>query len=324
MINRFSYIFATLLVLMFSAGNVQAVPNVNVYGSGTYSDSNAIVNIYATTLDCNLMSFGVTLNFDPADVSSSGVSRNNAVWYLGDGVTNSVYMSPAVDVSGVKMIGGRLDIANPTDGYGGPDILLGQMIFTRVSANVPAFTLTYAEGGTYVNYRTAAHEDLDTMPGGVVFGAVNLVPDADGDGVPDSSDVCPGFDDNADADGDLVPDGCDAFPSDPAEDTDTDGDGIGNNGDPCQLTMPIRKQGGSDYSQGLQAVYDLQPATFTVKIQSNYLSGPLRLDKAIDITIKGGYDCAYSPVNSGAPTVIDSLIIDYQSGAVTIDNVSIE
>ena len=34
--------------------------------------------------------------------------------------------------------------------------------------------------------------------------------DSDNDGVCDSDDACPGFDDNADADGDGIPDGCDA------------------------------------------------------------------------------------------------------------------
>lgn len=34
-------------------------------------------------------------------------------------------------------------------------------------------------------------------------------PDADGDGVCDANDVCPGFDDNQDIDGDGIPDGCD-------------------------------------------------------------------------------------------------------------------
>jgi len=38
--------------------------------------------------------------------------------------------------------------------------------------------------------------------------------DDDGDGVPDSSDVCPGGDDNVDADSDGVPDFCDGCPSD--------------------------------------------------------------------------------------------------------------
>ncbi len=38
-------------------------------------------------------------------------------------------------------------------------------------------------------------------------------PDTDGDGVPDSEDICPGFDDNIDTDGDGVPDGCDENPT---------------------------------------------------------------------------------------------------------------
>ena len=42
---------------------------------------------------------------------------------------------------------------------------------------------------------------------GLVF--AEGVPDIDGDGVPNSSDICPGFDDNVDTDSDGVPDGCD-------------------------------------------------------------------------------------------------------------------
>lgn len=40
-------------------------------------------------------------------------------------------------------------------------------------------------------------------------GSGGSCPDADGDGVCDANDVCPGFDDSLDADGDGVPDGCD-------------------------------------------------------------------------------------------------------------------
>jgi autotransporter-associated beta strand protein len=43
--------------------------------------------------------------------------------------------------------------------------------------------------------------------GGTV--TVGLCPDADGDGVCDADDICPGFDDNIDTDGDGIPDGCD-------------------------------------------------------------------------------------------------------------------
>jgi len=38
--------------------------------------------------------------------------------------------------------------------------------------------------------------------------------DSDGDGVPDSEDVCPGYDDSNDYDGDGIPDACDETPID--------------------------------------------------------------------------------------------------------------
>ena len=56
-------------------------------------------------------------------------------------------------------------------------------------------------------------------------------PDSDGDGVPDSDDICPGFDDNSDTDGDLVPDGCDPCPND--SENDADGDGVCGDVDTC-------------------------------------------------------------------------------------------
>ena len=50
-------------------------------------------------------------------------------------------------------------------------------------------------------------------------------PDSDNDGVPDSSDICPGYDDNIDSDNDTIPDGCDdtpyGDPEPPQNDTNT-------------------------------------------------------------------------------------------------------
>ncbi len=69
-------------------------------------------------------------------------------------------------------------------------------------------------------------------------------PDADGDGVPDESDVCADGDDTLDADGDGTPDACDACPDDANKtdpqlcgcgnpETDSDADGIPDCGDGC-------------------------------------------------------------------------------------------
>ena len=52
----------------------------------------------------------------------------------------------------------------------------------------------------------------------------SVCPDADSDGVCDSVDACPGFDDSVDTDGDGTPNGCDVcMPGDDMVDTDSDG-----------------------------------------------------------------------------------------------------
>ncbi|MCH8148859.1 MAG: hypothetical protein IH987_12815, partial [Planctomycetes bacterium] len=55
------------------------------------------------------------------------------------------------------------------------------------------------------------------------------VGDDDGDGVINSCDLCPGFDDNIDCQPNGIPDGCD---------TDTDGDTVPDECDPCPLDNP--------------------------------------------------------------------------------------
>lgn len=52
---------------------------------------------------------------------------------------------------------------------------------------------------------------LDTLPVPTLNGppASDTLNDADGDGVPDAQDICPGHDDSIDTDGDGIPDGCD-------------------------------------------------------------------------------------------------------------------
>ena len=58
--------------------------------------------------------------------------------------------------------------------------------------------------------------------------------DADGDGVIDDCDRCPGFDDTRDADADAIPDGCDNCPQAAnADQIDSDNDGSGDACDRC-------------------------------------------------------------------------------------------
>jgi len=101
--------------------------------------------------------------------------------------------------------------------------------------------------------------DEEDVQGVEIYSAAGVV-DSDGDGMPDNFELANGFDPNnpadadedadsdgltnleefiagtlphnPDTDGDTVLDGLDAFPNDPNESVDTDGNGIGNNADP--------------------------------------------------------------------------------------------
>ncbi len=70
-------------------------------------------------------------------------------------------------------------------------------------------------------------DDEDVCPG------FDDLLDSDGDTVPDGCDLCPGFDDLLDSDGDTVPDGCDLCAGHDDR-VDTDGDGVPDGCDLCR------------------------------------------------------------------------------------------
>lgn len=71
--------------------------------------------------------------------------------------------------------------------------------------------------------------DLALLLGG--WGPVGSATDADGDGVQDACDVCPGGDDHLNTDGDAQPDFCDPCPTDNPDDP--DGDNVCTSADSC-------------------------------------------------------------------------------------------
>ena len=78
-------------------------------------------------------------------------------------------------------------------------------------------------------------EEARIYDGAMTCGEVaglQIRPDADGDGVPDELDVCPGYDDNLDGDEDGVPNGCDLCIGDDSS-FDDDDDGVCEDLDLC-------------------------------------------------------------------------------------------
>lgn len=115
--------------------------------------------------------------------------------------------------------------------------------------NIELFVPFAPDGVYFARFRVSSHAGLGpTGPspdGEVEDYAVRIAFDYDGDGVPDSEDAFPdnpaetadsdgdGLGNNADTDddGDGEPDSTDAFPLDSSETRDTDGDGVGDNAD---------------------------------------------------------------------------------------------
>lgn len=95
------------------------------------------------------------------------------------------------------------------DGCGGSEIACNDNA-GNCPANNMASSLNWIVpcGQTHL-IRVASHTN---SPGDfqLTVSEIPVGPDSDNDGVGDSCDLCPGFDDNIDSDGDGIPDGCDA------------------------------------------------------------------------------------------------------------------
>ncbi|WP_172966902.1 Ig-like domain-containing protein, partial [Patiriisocius marinistellae] len=89
-----------------------------------------------------------------------------------------------------------------------------KIVFTATATDLD---FTFFPGNNAGGGNNTTIDEIETVQLSVTLNSIENITDSDGDGVPDTADVCPGFDDTADNDNDLVPDGCDL---------DDDNDGI--------------------------------------------------------------------------------------------------
>jgi hypothetical protein len=148
--------------------------DVDVYAEGAYTDTDLVVYIYADINAGPILSFGVKVNY-PAGLTFSSATKNEAVWFFGDGTTNHPYMNPEDDGTGVMIIGGKLDTAAPTAGVTGTRVLLGTVTFTHNGVtDFSGVTLTYGRGDGTGDYKNFVGTDGTVHDGGGVGFAIEI------------------------------------------------------------------------------------------------------------------------------------------------------
>lgn len=153
-------------MLLLTPINGHADPSAIINGYGAVTDSSFKVSIYATSVECSLISYGVKLDYNPVDLEFLSAHRYEDIWYLGDGQTNHPYKEPIHSEDGyIEFVGGRIDINNPTAGVSGNEILFAEATFNRRNSNTPDFSLSLANSNGYVNFVTTEGVKLDESQG---------------------------------------------------------------------------------------------------------------------------------------------------------------
>ena len=88
---RFSLLFlgTRSLFLIHNTSTLLAAPSVTVNATGIYTDTTLDIFLYADILECNLVSFGVKVVYNPADLTLVSAEKNGNDWYFGE-VTNKL------------------------------------------------------------------------------------------------------------------------------------------------------------------------------------------------------------------------------------------
>jgi len=135
-----------------------------------------------------------------------------------DGEVVWTYINP-VSKDGLVVQGEEIPDGNQVNTKGNP-------VFRarRVAMDHPAFESKTLTAGDYIEPWNDACPETDALPWD--RDGDGCIDDTDQDGVPDPTDVCPGYDDTVDVDVDGVPDGCDSM-------VDSDNDGIADSMDAC-------------------------------------------------------------------------------------------
>jgi hypothetical protein len=161
---------------------------VAVYGQARSAGELISVGLFADISSTRLLSFGLRLGYDPRLVAVDKAEKNELIWFFSDGTKRYPYPDPDPSVPGeVLVIGGCMDGGDPLRGVAGDQVLLGRMVFKRLSAGIPEFKLGIGQPPPFANFANLEGKTLEDIPGEVTFGAVSADPeDVDLDGLKDT------------------------------------------------------------------------------------------------------------------------------------------
>ena len=160
-------LIVALSIAFFSVPAASHAADIDVYAEGAYTETDLVIYIYADINAGPILSFGVSIEY-PADLTFSAATKNEDVWYFGEGGPDHTYMDPehvapvGSNPGSVTIIGGKLDTTPgaASDGVNGSRVLLGSVTFTHAGVtDFSGVTLTYGRGDGTSAYKNFVGTD---------------------------------------------------------------------------------------------------------------------------------------------------------------------
>lgn len=172
--DKRNILFIALVVFLMGVGLPAVSMAADVTTECAYTDTDVVCYIYTNAGTPGLISAGVNIGYDDFELTVSTATKNEAVWYFGDGTPagNHAYMNPETATAGeIVYIVGKLDEGAPSAGVSGARVLIGTATFTRNSTTDPGadpaafFGISTGLGrmtGSFVNFADTSGANLDS------------------------------------------------------------------------------------------------------------------------------------------------------------------
>lgn len=166
---------------------------INLRAMTTITGETVILDLLADTNGISLRSFGIAVNFDPAQLELESAGRYEQLWFLSrESGERLPYTDTRLTGEGrVRLIGGRLAADLPGEGVSGQQVLLATLVFNRLDGTTPDFSFDLPGTPSFANFVEAGGDSVDDL---LDLKDVEIVQqpasiDSDEDGLPDDFEI---------------------------------------------------------------------------------------------------------------------------------------